>query len=97
MNDTKRPGSFKGLFLSMLGIIAMALPATAFSATYIVKDGSPQAEIVISENPMRMVKLAANELQTYIEKISGARLPITSEVSKGIPVKIYVGKSKYTD
>ena len=97
MNDTKRPGSLKGLFVSMLGILAMALPATAFSATYIVKDGSPQAEIIIPDNPMRMVKLAASELQTYIEKISGARLPITNEASEKIPVKIYVGKSKHTD
>jgi hypothetical protein len=97
MKNIKRPGSLKGLFLSALGIIAMALPGSLFGATCLVKDGKPQAEIVIADQPLRMVKLAALELQAYIEKISGARLPITNEASKEVPVKIYVGKSKFTD
>jgi hypothetical protein len=44
-----------------------------------------------------MVKLAALELQAYIEKISGARLPIATAPLKDMPAHVYVGKSKYTD
>jgi len=69
----------------------------AFGEAFIVKDGRPGAEIIISGKPERMAKLAAEELQTYVEKITGARLAITNEASKDIPVKIYVGKSKHTD
>ncbi|MCA1808942.1 MAG: DUF4838 domain-containing protein, partial [Lentisphaerae bacterium] len=74
--------------------------ALAFkSDVCIVKDGVPNAVIVISENPARprMVNLAALELQYYIEKMSGARLPIMNEPGTTHPVKIYVGRSVYTE
>ena len=62
-----------------------------------MKDGQPQAEIIISENPSRAARLAASELKEYIEKISGAKLPVTNTANIAVPIKIYVGKSKYTD
>jgi len=64
----------------------------------IVKDGKANAQIVIaSENRPRMATLAALELQYYIQKISGAKLPIVTAVDTNVPVKIYVGKSLETD
>ncbi|MCA1808410.1 MAG: DUF4838 domain-containing protein [Lentisphaerae bacterium] len=53
---------------------------------------------MISADPARprMVNLAALELQYYIEKMSGARLPVLSEPGAA-PVKLYVGRSPYTD
>ena len=36
----------------------------------LVEDGRPRAEIVISASPLRTVRLAAQELQTDVEKIS---------------------------
>jgi len=53
----------------------VTVPA-ALAEEYIVKDGQPVAEIVISETPERAVKFAAKELQAYIKEISGASLPI---------------------
>lgn len=67
------------------------------SDKYIVKEGEALAEIVIAENPTRMQKFAAEELQANLQKISGAKLSISSTLNKNIPIKIYVGKSKYTD
>jgi len=61
-----------------------------------VQDGQPQAEIVIAEKPKRTVRLAAHELQTYVKKISGARLPIVFKPSEDVPVAIYVGRSSHT-
>ena len=85
------------LYLGAALCLTCMFAMPVFGEPCIVKDGQAQAEIVISEKPARTVKLAAEELQTYIEKISGAKLAITSEAGNQMPVKIYVGKSKYTD
>ncbi len=63
----------------------------------LVKDGKPGADIVIADKPLRAVKLAAVELQTYIEKISGALLPITITPGTNVGAHIYVGRSAHTD
>jgi len=44
-----------------------------------------------------MVKLATEELQTHVEKITGAKLAIVTEPTGDVPVKVYVGKSPHTD
>ena len=58
----------------------------------IVKNGQPTAVIVTAADAPKMVQFAASELQTYIHKISGAKLPITSEKPSSGNV-IYVGES----
>jgi hypothetical protein len=70
---------------------------TALGEAYLVKDGRPQAEIVIAADPPRTVRLAARELQTYVAKISGARLPIATAPDANVPVQVYVGRSRHTD
>ncbi len=80
--------------LHLLG--AAALPARADDA-FLVKDGQPQAEIIIAEQAPRTTRLAAQELQLYVEKIAGARLPIATEPSADAPVKVYVGQSPHTE
>ncbi|MFC1454102.1 DUF4838 domain-containing protein [Verrucomicrobiota bacterium] len=64
---------------------------------FVVKDGKANAEILIANGAPRMVSLAALELQYYIKEMSGARLPIIHETSDAMPLKIYVGKSEYTE
>ncbi|MGQ9576345.1 MAG: DUF4838 domain-containing protein [Thermoguttaceae bacterium] len=66
------------------------------AAPWIVEEGRPRAEIVIAAQPPRAVKLAANELQTYLEKISGARLNIVTAPTGTMPMKIFVGESDHT-
>lgn len=61
----------------------------------IVSDGAARAEIVTAADAPPMVALAAQELQTYLRRISGAELPIVHQPS-GEPVAIYVGESAYT-
>ncbi len=69
----------------------------SLSALEIVKDGQPRAQIIVAEERPRMVSLAALELQHYIERISGAQLPIaTRHNSSAYPVAIYVGGSPAT-
>lgn len=85
---------FACLILAALGIVTGA----AEPAQMIVKDGKANAQIVIAaENRPRMTTLAALELRKYVEKISGARLPIVTTPDAAMPVKIYVGKSPDTE
>jgi len=63
----------------------------------LVENGKPRAEIVFAEQPQRSVRLAAHELQTYVRKITGAKLPIANEPTEGVPVQVYVGRSTHTD
>jgi len=62
---------------------------------FLVDEGKVYAEIIISESPARSTRLAAAELQTYIAKISSARLRIRVEPSADVPVQIYVGESTH--
>lgn len=62
----------------------------------IVADGEPRAEIVIAPVAGRTVRLAAQELQDSVAKMSGARLPIRFESSGGAEVVLYVGESEAT-
>jgi hypothetical protein len=77
-------------------LLAQTLVLHAADA-FLVKDGQPRAEIIIAENPQRTVRLAAQDLQNYVEKISGARLPIAIQPTSGVPVQIFVGRSPHTD
>ena len=81
-------------FLAALLLVPLSLLHAADS--FIVENGQPRAEIVISDQPLRTVRLAAQELRDYVQKISGARLPIVTKPGAHA-VKIFVGRSKHTD
>ena len=88
------------LCLGGFGILALMLVGCTifnFDKTRLVDEGKSCADIVISDRPTRAVKLAAGELQTYIEKISGAKLAITNAPGADVPAHIYVGRSAHTD
>jgi hypothetical protein len=81
------------VFCSVLIAATQAFAAEAF----LVENGQPRAEIIIAENPARSVRLAAHELQSYVQKISGARLSIATKPSDAAAVSVYVGQSPHTD
>jgi len=64
--------------------------------TFLVESGKPRAEIIIAENASRMTQFAADELQSHVEKISGARLPILHAPDESVPTHVYVGQSHHT-
>ena len=78
-------------------LLLLLFCGTARGEAHLVKDGIPLAEVVIAEDPPRTVRLAARQLQTYVEKISGARLPTATAPSGDVPVRVYVGRSPHTD
>ncbi|MBQ3065415.1 MAG: DUF4838 domain-containing protein [Clostridia bacterium] len=60
---------------------------------YIVEDGTSDYVIVRGENASPSEVTAANELQLYIEKISGATLPIVLDTEAPAAHEIVVGKT----
>ena len=78
-----------------LTILLLAMFATPlFAETWLVENGEPRAEIVIAREPTRSARLGASELQSYLEKISGARLEIVSEPAKQGSLALFVGESE---
>ncbi|HOF89824.1 MAG TPA: DUF4838 domain-containing protein, partial [Armatimonadota bacterium] len=86
----------------------------AAPAVVLVKDGKPMASIVITDeaftatpyirtiwgngSPAAKVRLAANELQSYLQQITGATLPIVSDSNTFKPGQplVLVGESALT-
>ena len=85
------------LCLLVPGLVPQVPGSAAAAELYLVRDGKPQAEILIAEDPPRTTRRAAEELQIYIEKITGAKLPIGTKPAPGVPVQVYVGRSPHTD
>ena len=63
----------------------------------IVKNGQPMATIVLAKNPTEKARLAAEDLQSYIQKMTGATLKIGFDSSDRTNGNyILVGKTSYT-
>ncbi len=81
-----------GLLL-LLGLTSISNQSIADS--FLVKDGKPTAEIIIAKDAPRSTRLAAHELQTSVEKISGAKLSVATEPGPDASVRIFVGASTH--
>ena len=97
-------GSIPGLLVCIgsLAIPSMATNGSAVAAEMvIVQDGQPRATIVVAKDPAgparEKTQTAARELQSYIQKISGARLPIVDDAQNPAGPLILVGRSRLSD
>ena len=78
-------------------LVAMAAgAASAAPKIVLVQEGRPAASIVVSEEATRAAQFAAYELQYHVERITGARLPITTDREPGPGARILVGESRAT-
>lgn len=62
----------------------------SFAQNIIVNDGKAKSQIIIDSNADSITRYAAEELQIYIEKISGTLVPINNK-RKGKVVNIFIG------
>ena len=62
----------------------------------LVKDGKPNAAIIIAQKPTIAANLAAVEFQYHIEKITGAALPIKTDTESLQGNRILIGESEAT-
>ncbi len=83
---------------SRLLLVAFAILSCLGSAAAmtIVDDGRPVASIVLPAEPTLTEQFAAEELQHYLEAISGAQLPIGSEADAPAGPRILVGRTEPT-
>jgi len=95
------------------GVLLVLATVWSAGAVTLVKDGQPAATIVISKaaldaesykpgrglkvEPVRKIRLAAEELQRVVEKMSGARLPIAGDEDTVKGTLILVGASRKAD
>lgn len=80
-----------------LSIIAVGLISSLSTAdVVIIKDGQPNATIIIGENQKEFAKAAAETLQKQLAKATGAELPIVAEGTNVVGNRIIVGDGKLT-
>ncbi|MEN6403491.1 MAG: DUF4838 domain-containing protein [Armatimonadia bacterium] len=79
----------------LVGIALMALATAGFADLTLVKDGAPTSAIVLQSKPSDSAEVAGLKLQTYLEKMSGAKVEIVREpaaVPAGmLPIRIVSG------
>jgi len=87
--------SYIQLLIALFIIQGISSPLLSAPKMEIIKNGQPNAVIVIDAKAPNMVTYAARELQTYLEKSTGAKLSMVTDRPASGNV-IYVGESKYT-
>lgn len=92
-----RLGGVLGWMLAV-SCVAGSFVAPAVGATFVlVTGGEPAATIVIAEDAQPSVTLAAEELRYYIERISGAILPLATDAETVTGARILVGHSRHSE
>ncbi|MBI4621731.1 MAG: hypothetical protein HY736_00740 [Verrucomicrobia bacterium] len=81
-------------WIALLSLVLVA--SRPASGVDLVRNGIGMPEIVVAVKPLPWVKTAAEELQAYLRKMSGAELPIVTKVSPAVETQIYVGASEHT-
>ena len=78
---------------------AMMIPVVCTAmgqSVELIRDGQPRAEIVVAENADEPIRLAAQDLQYYLARMSGAELPIVTADQSKEERRICVGESACT-
>lgn len=74
----------------LTAVLCLVIAADAW-AIDLVRGGKPAATIVVAPGASKAVRFAAQELQSILEKVSGARLPISTKVPGGARTLVLVG------
>ena len=77
--------------LALFAAVFIAAASHVYADVTLVKNGVPNAEIVVGKNPTRSTGLGAFELQFHIQKITGTRLSIVEKPTGKVPVRIFIG------
>ncbi|MBM3859721.1 MAG: DUF4838 domain-containing protein [Verrucomicrobia bacterium] len=83
------------LLLSVVALFLAACATTKRTDLMLADAGRSDYRIVVAKNCSPSVNYAAQELQTYLQKITGARLPIVTDAEPAQPREILVGRSRH--
>ncbi|MCC6797113.1 MAG: DUF4838 domain-containing protein [Candidatus Hydrogenedentes bacterium] len=78
-------------------VVVAVIAVCATADDLIVDNGKSVASIVLSSHCTAQAQRAAGELQRYLERISGAQLPIISDDAAPPEFALYVGRSQQSD
>ncbi len=86
------------IFFTIVILMSFILPETIHAKSNpksmtLVRNGRPEAAIVIAKKPTKAAQFGAYELQSHIKQITGTILPIVKDSKKVTGTKIYVGDS----
>jgi len=76
---------------TLLYILSGLICPLALTAAPLVKDGVPLGEFVVADDAPQAAKFATDDVCDWIEKITGARVPVLSSPSEKSNEKIFVG------
>lgn len=82
--------------MAMIIVLSAAGPALG-DELVLVRNGKPEATIILGAEPTGVARFAAQELAHHIEKSTEARLPISSETEPQMGNLILIGHSKLAD
>ncbi|MBQ7256493.1 MAG: DUF4838 domain-containing protein [Abditibacteriota bacterium] len=82
----------KSYFISVFCLFLIILPNLQVFSFEIVKDGKPNATVVVGSDTTEEDVYAANEFIKYIKEISGVTLPLSSVRGEGN--NIYIGEAE---
>ena len=74
---------------------AASLALSARSELTLAENGSSRYQIVISANAIPSERYAAEELQRYLEKLSGAKLPLVTDATPPNSREILIGDNAH--
>lgn len=81
---------------TLLTLVIVSTVGCAGNPVTIVQDGQPAATIVLSETASTQVKQAAEALQDYVQRMSGAQIPIVTDAQPAQGPRILIGQSRAT-
>ena len=81
------------LRLYLFCLTALHVATTTWAQITLVESGQPRATIVIGANASAQAVEAASLLQEYVEKMSGATLPVQREGEISSGPRVFVGRS----
>ncbi|OGV69217.1 MAG: hypothetical protein A3K19_23370 [Lentisphaerae bacterium RIFOXYB12_FULL_65_16] len=84
-----------GWATGLLGLLLLGVAGAAENRITLVDKGKSDYVIVVAKDALQTPKFAAQELQSYIEKASGLKLPIVDQPAEG-KKSIFVGESEFT-
>src|SRR5439155_20097740 len=83
------------VLVSTLACCFLAQTISARAELTLAREGQSQCRIVLAINAPLSERYAAQELQAYIEKMSGARLPIITDAERASSREILLGDNAH--
>lgn len=86
----------KSILLTAVAIFALAGCKPKAPEFSLVKDGKPQATIIIAKEPSKTTLFAVQELNEHLELVAGAKLPVVDDTAEVKGWRVLVGESAAT-